>query len=113
MKRQYPFFVLYLTIPVDEIDVNVHPNKLDVKFLKSNLVYSVVFEAVSRALNGMDYVKQIDLETNSGLLFALPSRASSSKKIDKAGVNLNPFSFNKFVTEGCWMNAIKCPSIGS
>ena len=95
MKRQYPFFVLYLTIPVDEIDVNVHPNKLDVKFLKSNLVYSVVFEAVSRALHDMDYVKEIDVETNTGFAFARAvGQKQSSDKIDKAGVNLNPFSFD-------------------
>lgn len=95
MKRQYPFFILYLNVPVTEIDVNVHPNKLDVKFLKSNLVYSVVFEAVSRALNDMDYVKQIDIETNAGLSFS-KSFASNKpvEKIDKAGVNLNPFSFS-------------------
>ena len=90
MKRQYPFFVLYLTVPFDEIDVNVHPNKLDVKFLKSNLVYSVVFEAVSRALHEMDYVKEIDTDTNarvSGSAFV-----KAKNEIDKAGVNLNPFS---------------------
>lgn len=96
MKRQYPFFVLYLTMPADEIDVNVHPNKLDVKFLKSNLVYSVVFEAVSRALHEMDYVKIVDTETNAKVSYTV--NQSSSLKIDKAGVNLNPFStnFSKF-----------------
>ena len=92
MKRQYPFFVLYLTVPSDEIDVNVHPNKLDVKFLKSSLVYSVVFEAVSRALNNMDYVKVIDSETNAGLSFLKSVDLKPVDKIDKAGVNLNPFS---------------------
>ncbi len=93
MKRQYPFFVLYLTVPNDEIDVNVHPNKLDVKFLKSNLIYSVVFEAVSKALNEMDYVKQIDIDVNAGLnSFKISSEKST--EIDKAGVNLNPFSNN-------------------
>ena len=101
MKRQYPFFVLYLTIPADEIDVNVHPNKLDVKFLKSNLVYSVVFEAVSRALNDMDYVKEIDSEMNTGFAFARAvGQKTITEKIDKAGVNLNPFSFDsKSITE--------------
>ena len=94
MKRQYPFFVLNMTIPADEIDVNVHPNKLDVKFLKSNLIYSVVFEAVSRALNQMDYVKSIDTDTNTKLSFFVASQKSEvSKKIDTAGVNLNPYSF--------------------
>ena len=95
MKRQYPFFVLYLNVPVDEIDVNVHPNKLDVKFLKSNLVYSVIFEAVSRALHNMDYIKEVEVE-NVKIQPILSSVVSSSKSasIDKMGVNLNPFSSN-------------------
>lgn len=93
MKRQYPFFVLYLSLPADEVDVNVHPNKLDVKFLKTSLIYSVVFEAVSRALNEMDYVKAIDSGINANISF-LGRQNSSNGKIDKAGVNLNPFSSN-------------------
>ena len=94
MKRQYPFFVLYLNVPVDEIDVNVHPNKLDVKFLKSNLVYSVVFEAVSRALNEMDYIKDVERETVKPA-FVLPvQNQTKNATIDKMGVNLNPFSSN-------------------
>ena len=92
MKRQYPFFVLYLNIPNDEIDVNVHPNKLDVKFLKSNLVYSVVFEAVSRALHEMDYIKEVDeIEAVKQVSFVSAIKPKSAE-IDKAGVNLNPFS---------------------
>lgn len=94
MKRQYPFFVLYLNVPVDEIDVNVHPNKLDVKFLKSNLIYSVVFEAVSRALNQMDYIKEIDSDTNTSFGFSKSVGMQKNAEIDKMGVNLNPFSSN-------------------
>ena len=94
MKRQYPFFVLYLNVPIDEIDVNVHPNKLDVKFLKSNLVYSVIFEAVSRALNQMDYIKEVDSETNTSATFSRAVVQNKSVEIDKMGVNLNPFSSN-------------------
>ena len=92
MKRQYPFFVLYLSVPNDEIDVNVHPNKLDVKFLKSNLVYSVVFEAVSRALHEMDYIKEVEeIDAVKPSNFVSPVRPKANE-IDKAGVNLNPFS---------------------
>ncbi len=88
MKRQYPFFVLYLSVPSGEIDVNVHPNKLDVKFLKSNLVYSVVFEAVSKALHNMDYIKEINIDNNKDIFYIKPK----VNDVDKAGVNLNPFS---------------------
>ncbi len=95
MKRQYPFFIIYLSVPHDEIDVNVHPNKLDVKFLNSNQVYSAVFEAVSRALTSMDYIKEIDTETNATLSFmSKVLNNAPTEKIDKAGVNLNPFSGN-------------------
>ncbi|MBP3581653.1 MAG: DNA mismatch repair endonuclease MutL [Clostridia bacterium] len=90
MKRQYPFFVIYIDMPADEVDVNVHPNKLDVKFLKSNEIYSIVFEAVSRALNGMDYVKEIDSNYNTSFTFS--KNVAPKAEIDKAGVNLNPFS---------------------
>ena len=91
MKRQYPFFVIYIDMPTDEIDVNVHPNKLDVKFLKSNLVYSVVFEAVAKALHDMDYVKEIDSDFNTSFSFS-NSVNQKRAEIDTAGVNLNPFS---------------------
>lgn len=93
MKRQYPFFVIYLNLPVDEVDVNVHPNKLDVKFLKSNEIYSVIFEAVSRALYNMDYIKNIDSSYNTSFSFSRQV-SNESVKIDKVGVNLNPFSNN-------------------
>lgn len=101
MKRQYPFFILNLEIPADEIDVNVHPNKLDVKFLKSNLIYSVVFEAVSKALHNMDYIKEIDMESKFSSFAAVQARSSPQQNsIDKAGVNLNPYSFeNSKMTE--------------
>lgn len=99
MKRQYPFFILNLEIPADEIDVNVHPNKLDVKFLKSNLIYSVVFEAVSKALHNMDYIKEIDMESKFASVPSVQTK-NNSVVIDKAGVNLNPYSFeNSKMTE--------------
>jgi DNA mismatch repair protein MutL len=50
MKRQYPFFVLYLDIPIADIDVNVHPNKLDVRFADSGKIYAFVSRALGRTL---------------------------------------------------------------
>jgi len=120
MKRKYPFFVLHLNLPFEEIDVNVHPNKLDVRFANSNRIYSLFFEAVSRAISRMDYVPEaVDnaaKEANSKLHdatllqtlksidesdvmvknnFTLPTSIKQEEnkgKVDKMGVNLNPFS---------------------
>lgn len=115
MTRKYPFYVLYLDMPHDSLDVNVHPNKLDVRFENSQRIYSLFFEAVSRAISQMDYVASLDdknivkelnnLQTNEikNTLSAIDSSGDivvdtvafprpSAPKIDKAGVNLNPFS---------------------
>ncbi|MCH5162613.1 MAG: DNA mismatch repair endonuclease MutL [Clostridiales bacterium] len=50
MKRQYPLFVLHLTMPYDMVDVNVHPSKLQVKFADTVMVKSAVARAVKNAI---------------------------------------------------------------
>lgn len=42
MKRQYPFYVLDLTVPSEIVDVNVHPNKTDVRF-QNNQIFTAAF----------------------------------------------------------------------
>lgn len=46
MKRQYPAYVLYLNLPFDLVDVNVHPNKLEIKFANETLVKKIITDAV-------------------------------------------------------------------
>lgn len=50
MKRQYPLFVLHITMPYDMVDVNVHPSKLQVKFADTVKVKSLVARAVKSAI---------------------------------------------------------------
>jgi DNA mismatch repair protein MutL len=59
MTRQYPFWILNLTVPVDFVDVNVHPNKLDVRFRDNSLVYDFVYKEVNMALSENTDIKEI------------------------------------------------------
>ncbi len=52
MKRQYPFFVLNIILPSEIVDVNVHPNKLDVRFANNQIVYGSIYSVVSKVLDG-------------------------------------------------------------
>ncbi len=52
MKRQYPFFVLNINIPSEIVDVNVHPNKLDVRFANNQIVYGCIYSVISKVLDG-------------------------------------------------------------
>lgn len=50
MKRQYPLFVLHITMPYDLVDVNVHPSKMQVKFADTTKIKSIVARAVKNAV---------------------------------------------------------------
>lgn len=47
---RYPTFVLYLSIDPDQVDVNAHPAKHEVRFRESRLVYDFIFSRVAHAL---------------------------------------------------------------
>ena len=52
MKRQFPFYVLNIEVPLDFVDVNVHPNKADVRFVDNRRVFSAVYSIISPVLDG-------------------------------------------------------------
>ena len=49
-RGEYPFFVLNINMPVEMVDVNVHPAKTEVRFEDEWRVYHVVKTAVAEAL---------------------------------------------------------------
>jgi DNA mismatch repair protein MutL len=54
MKGQFPLAVLFLKIPFEQVDVNVHPTKHEVRFAEPRAVHDAVALAVSRALTGRE-----------------------------------------------------------
>ena len=50
MTRQFPFYVLNLTMPTVDIDVNVHPNKMNVKFAYPSKIYDLVYTATRSSI---------------------------------------------------------------
>jgi DNA mismatch repair protein MutL len=74
MKRQYPVYTLFVDVPLDTVDVNVHPNKADVRFVNNTLIYGTVYKVISSVLDGTakaaDFVidSTIVPQINSGFL---------------------------------------------
>ena len=96
MKRQYPFCVLYLTVPNEIVDVNVHPNKLDVRFSNNQIIYSAVYSILSKTLDGASEALDIVVDKNQSITNetkddyvrhnAILSNIESKNKEDKIGV---------------------------
>ena len=51
LKGRFPGCVLHITLPVNEVDVNVHPAKTVVKFLSDKAVFDAVHYTVKDALD--------------------------------------------------------------
>ncbi|MCD8309036.1 MAG: DNA mismatch repair endonuclease MutL [Clostridia bacterium] len=52
MHRQFPLYVLFIEVPSDELDVNVHPNKAEVRFADNHRIYHAVYTVLSNVLDG-------------------------------------------------------------
>lgn len=50
LSREYPQTVLFLELPRDEVDVNVHPAKLEVRFTEESRVFSTIRGGIVQAL---------------------------------------------------------------
>lgn len=90
MKRQYPFYVLFLEVPPEVVDVNVHPNKADVRFADNRIVYGTVYSVISAVLDGssaaLEYIVPAIHSTvgeNKGSVVA-PAQASAAVSPVKA-----------------------------
>lgn len=50
MKNKFPFAVLLLQVPLQKVDVNVHPAKAEVRFSDESAVYKLVYNGLTNAL---------------------------------------------------------------
>ena len=64
MGGRYPFCVINLNISPKLIDVNIHPTKMEIKFLNTKEVYSFVYNAVKEALTSKPAIVEITLNNN-------------------------------------------------
>jgi DNA mismatch repair protein MutL len=54
VKGQFPLAVLFIRVPFDQVDVNVHPAKSEVRFARPNDVHELIRRAVAQTLYDVD-----------------------------------------------------------
>ena len=63
---RHPVFVLHLTIPGSMVDVNVHPQKREVRLRQEQLIREIISKAVTKTLNKDFHCQQTPISVFSG-----------------------------------------------
>ena len=91
-RGEFPFFVLFLKVPLDSVDINVHPAKLEVRFQNEWHIYHVIKSSISDALK--DILKVIP-EYDPSLIYYNKKRDSRDKsQLLFSGDKANPLVEN-------------------
>lgn len=65
MKGRYPLAILFVSLPFDQVDVNVHPAKLQVRFANHKQIFSIVADGVLAALQKGQLYRNQNFSPNS------------------------------------------------
>lgn len=62
MQHKFPFVSLQIEMEGNDLDVNVHPAKREVRFAREQEVYEAVYDTVRRALTAREMIPKVTLE---------------------------------------------------
>ena len=77
-ERRFPIAVARIQTPLGDVDANVHPAKSEVRFLKEDLVYSIVQRAIRGVLSASTPVHELGAGRASGSIGLLRTAGSAS-----------------------------------
>jgi DNA mismatch repair protein MutL len=64
MTGRYPVAFLFLELPHDQVDVNVHPTKAEVRFRDGQALYHLVHSAVRNCLSGANLTARLQVPSS-------------------------------------------------
>lgn len=59
MLHKYPFVLLYIDVPSEDLDVNVHPAKTEIRFLKEQEIYTAVYDASYEGITRRELIPEV------------------------------------------------------
>lgn len=77
MQHKFPFVSLQMQMEGNDLDVNVHPAKREVRFAREQEVYEAVYDTVRRALTGREMIPKVTLGKSEPVKKEEPVKPSS------------------------------------
>ncbi len=61
MQHKYPFTVLHFSMNGNDLDVNVHPTKMELRFSRQQEVYNFVYQSIKTALTEPELIPRVEV----------------------------------------------------
>ena len=94
-----PTFFLYLELDPEKIDVNIHPQKTEVKFEAEHLIYALTRSTIKRSLGIYNIAPSLDFDRDpqKDIFAGISSKVNTSSQFTdiKVDRNYNPFQSEK------------------
>jgi DNA mismatch repair protein MutL len=85
VKGQFPVAVIFINVPFDEVDVNVHPAKNEIRFVRQREVHEAVRRAVAQTLYDADRPAWRPSKSSGNSGYPMPDRVSETA-IEEFGI---------------------------
>lgn len=96
MQHKFPCVFLFIDLKESDVDVNVHPTKMEVKFANEELIYDMLVEHIRRVLSGDDLIVSSFLEDESEIKEEVREETETSVKFEPFEVSkLKPYNAAK------------------
>lgn len=82
-QEYYPFFVLFLKIDPEHIDVNVHPTKTEIKFIDERTNYGIIKSTVKQSLGQHNITPSLDFSYDVNIDLERELGGDESEKTNK------------------------------
>lgn len=103
LHGKQPCVILFLTVPLDQVDVNVHPTKTEVRFSNPDLIFRAVYRAIRSSLELTPWIKN---RTD----FNMPDAAfQSPEALAQQNLHLSEVSQEKTNDWSAFENALSAP----
>ena len=108
MSGKFPGYVINIRLPLDEVDVNVHPAKTEVRFSNEGDIFSAVYRAIKTAITSDVTLKQFsfkkqtafDIPDDTPVQQIMTERPRKTEADDYASSRKQEISYNTFNLSG-------------
>ena len=90
----HPSYFLYLTVPANSIDINIHPTKTEIKFDNDRDLYAIIRSTIKHSLGQYNVSPALDFDRDASLdtPYSFKNKTQINTPIIEIDPDFNPFS---------------------